>query len=149
MFSLMFLIYYPITTVEPQLLKSLNGRNENMSVRTETSNKGKTVFINVSGRFDYKITKEFRESYSECGNEMGRTYFVNLIQVSYMDSSALGILLLLREHAKNSKGRVIIDRPSDYVYQILKIANFQKLFTINKADAKPDYLSLVPKPDAN
>ena len=48
-----------------------------------------------------------------------------------MDSSALGMLLLLREHAKCRGGSVFIERPSEQVDSILKVANFEQLFTIN------------------
>ena len=114
-----------------------------MSIKKDTSNDGKTVFLNITGRFDYKIAREFRNSYNDAKGQAGTTYFINLRDVSHIDSSALGILLLLREHAKNTKGRVILNHPSEQARQILKVAQFEKLFTINDTNTKPDYLKLV------
>ena len=114
-----------------------------MSIKKNTSNDGKTIFLSISGRFDYKIIKDFRESFSNDKDQEGMTYFINLNDVSYMDSSALGILLVLRQHANNNKGKVTIDRPSEQVSQVLKVANFEKLFTINDANEKSSYLELA------
>jgi len=37
-----------------------------MSVKQNMSHDGKIMHLSVSGRFDYKITKEFRNSYNKC-----------------------------------------------------------------------------------
>ena len=62
------------------------------------------------------------------------SYYVDLSDASYMDSSALGMLLLLREHAKSRGGSVFIERPSKQIDNILKVANFEQLFTFNYTD---------------
>jgi len=109
-----------------------------MSVKQKMSNDVKIMHLSVTGRFDYKITKEFRNSYNKTASHKGITYYINLNNTSYIDSSALGILLLLRECAKHNAGRVIIEQPSEQVNQVLKVANFEKLFTINQTRSKPD-----------
>lgn len=102
-----------------------------MSVSQEVSSDGKKIQINISGRFDYKVSQEFRDTYRQIPGQEGVAYYVNLSDASYMDSSALGMLLLLREHAKCRGGAVYIERPSEQVDSILKVANFEQLFTIN------------------
>jgi anti-anti-sigma factor len=102
-----------------------------MSVSQEVSNDGKKVLITISGRFDYKVSQEFRDTYRQIPGQEGVAYYVNLSEAIYMDSSALGMLLLLREHAKCRGGSVFIDRPGEQVDSILKMANFEQLFTIN------------------
>ena len=109
-----------------------------MSVKQNMSHDGKIMHLSVTGRFDYKITKEFRNSYNKTTRHKGITYYINLNNTTYIDSSALGILLLLRECAKHNDGRVIIEQPSEQVSQVLKVANFEKLFTINQTRSKPD-----------
>jgi anti-anti-sigma factor len=116
-----------------------------MAVKQNISKDGKIMHLSVTGRFDYKITKEFRDSYNKAARLKQVTYFVNLNEASYIDSSALGILLLLRESAKYNGGKVIIEQPSKQVNQALKVANFEKLFTINQSRSKPN-LSIV-KPE--
>jgi len=102
-----------------------------MSVSQEMSSDGKKIHINISGRFDYKVSQEFRDTYRQVPGQEGVAYYVNLSAASYMDSSALGMLLLLREHAKCRGGSVYIECPSEQVDSILKVANFEQLFTIN------------------
>ena len=106
-----------------------------MSVRQEMSNDGKKILINISGRFDYKVSQEFRDTYRQVPGQEGIAYYVDLSDASYMDSSALGMLLLLREHAKCRGGSVFIEHPSEQVDSILKVANFEQLFTINYTNA--------------
>lgn len=102
-----------------------------MSIVTTVSSDKKSIHINISGRFDYKNTKDFRHAYDTTEAGDGATYFINLNHSSYLDSSALGVLLLLREKACKLGGNVILDRPSESACSILKVANFDTLFTIN------------------
>lgn len=104
-----------------------------MSVSQEVSSDGKKVHISITGRFDYKVSQEFRDAYRHVPGQDGVAYYVNLSDASYMDSSALGMLLLLREHAKCRSGTVILEQPSKQVDDILKVANFEQLFTINNS----------------
>jgi len=101
--------------------------------------------LSVTGRFDYKITREFRDAYNNATMHKGITYYINLNDTSYIDSSALGILLLLRESAKYNDGRVIIEQPGEQVNNVLKMANFEKLFTINQTRSKPDLVIVKTK----
>ncbi len=116
-----------------------------MSIKQTISNDGKIMHLSVTGRFDYKITKEFRDTYKKAAMQKGVTYYINLNDTSYIDSSALGILLLLREGAKYNGGRVIIEQPGEQVNNVLKIANFEKLFTINQTRSKPDLVVVRTK----
>jgi anti-anti-sigma factor len=47
-----------------------------------------------------------------------------------MDSSALGMLLQLREHAGGSNQSVLIRNCNPEIAEILRISNFNKLFTM-------------------
>jgi HptB-dependent secretion and biofilm anti anti-sigma factor len=55
---------------------------------------------------------------------------VDFGRVDYLDSSALGMLLLLREKAEAAGKKVSLANLSGTVKQVLEIANFGKLFTI-------------------
>ena len=102
-----------------------------MSVSHAVSDDGKLVEINIKGRFNYKLSKEFTNAYRHLPEQKGVNYHVNLSNADYMDSSALGMLLLLREHAKCRDGYVFIDQPSIQIGKILEVAKFEELFTIN------------------
>jgi anti-anti-sigma factor len=96
-------------------------------VTCNEGNNGKELTVAISGRFDFSHHKEFRETYRQYGE--GVKYIVDLSRTEYMDSSALGMLLLLREHAGGDK-KVSIVGCNDEIKEILKISNFQTLFDI-------------------
>ena len=101
-----------------------------MSVNQNVSFDGKKVQIDVRGHFDYKVSKDFRDAYRHIPGREGIAYHVDLKNVDFMDSSALGMLLLLREHAISRGGSVIIQHPSETIDKILRVANFEQLFEI-------------------
>ena len=102
-----------------------------MTISQNVSADGKKVMIVVKRHFDYKVSNEFRDAYRHIPGCESIVYHVDLRDVVYMDSSALGMLLLLREHAKCRGGEVIIECPSEPIDKILKVANFEQLFTID------------------
>ena len=53
-----------------------------------------------------------------------------MTDADYMDSSALGMLLLLREHAGGDNAKIEVVGCKPEIKKILAIANFQKLFDI-------------------
>jgi anti-anti-sigma factor len=100
-----------------------------MGITTYQSNNDDTVNINITGNFDYSCHGEFRESYRNVPS--GATaYIINLGNATYMDSSALGMLLLLREHAGGDGSRISITNCDGDIRKILEISNFDKLFDI-------------------
>lgn len=86
------------------------------------------IRIEISGRFDFASQRAFREAYR--GLPPDRRYRVDLSGVVYLDSSALGMLLLLRKHAGDCRGQVVLSGASDTIRRILDIANFGKLFSL-------------------
>ncbi len=100
-----------------------------MSVTSEYDESTQTLKIRVEGRFDFNCHQAFRQSYEACDAE--RTEFVvDLKQTSYIDSSALGMLLLLRDYAGGDQARVRLLNCNSEVRNILAISNFEKLFEI-------------------
>ena len=58
-------------------------------------------------------------------------YVVDLKEATYLDSSALGMLLLLRDHAGGDDAEVQVINSNSDVRKILAISNFDKLFDIS------------------
>lgn len=69
-----------------------------MSVESVVSPDGKKLTIVIKGRFDFSSHQLFRDAY-ERFYKAPDTYIVDLKDTTYLDSSALGMLLLLRDHA--------------------------------------------------
>ena len=100
-----------------------------MAITSTVSEGGKKVTISISGKFDFQLYDEFRGAYSDTAGA-GVQYVVDLSAADYLDSSALGMLLLLREHAGGESSKVDIVNTSADVKKILDVANFGKLFNI-------------------
>ncbi|WLH88851.1 STAS domain-containing protein [Pseudomonas sp. FP453] len=101
-----------------------------MSVESEVSLDGKKLTIAIKGRFDFGSHQTFRESY-ERFYKVPELYVVDLKDTTYMDSSALGMLLLLRDHAGGDNADVQVVNSNSDVRKILAISNFDKLFDIS------------------
>ncbi len=99
-----------------------------MSVTSQVD--GSTLTIIVSGRFDFSVHQEFRVAYESQNPKPGR-FIVDLSQTTYLDSSALGMLLLLRDFAEGNSGDISIANCNEDVKKILSISNFEQLFKIS------------------
>ncbi|WP_286268849.1 STAS domain-containing protein [Thalassotalea hakodatensis] len=100
-----------------------------MNVKKQVSADDKTVTISINDRFDFSSHQKFKEAYVEA-NTLGTSFILDLSHTSYMDSSALGMILLLKDHAENVSGHLKIVNPNDAVNKILEIAQFHRLMTI-------------------
>lgn len=98
-----------------------------MNISVENSS-NKELTIKIKGRFDYSLHKDFRNAYRDLDPSL--IYHVDVSNTEYLDSSALGMLLLLKKHADGGEGKVIIESPQPEVKKVLNIANFDKVFEI-------------------
>lgn len=99
-----------------------------MAVTSTTTDS--TITIKVSGRFDFSSHQEFRQIYEAVSDDI-KSYTVDMAEATYLDSSALGMLLLMRDHAGGDNSQINIINCNDDVKKILTISNFGQLFTIS------------------
>ena len=100
-----------------------------MAVTSELSADGRKLTIAIKGRFDFAKHQEFRDAYEKFGPDT--EYVVDLKEATYVDSSALGMLLLLREKLMAVRKEAEITGAKGAVKQVLDIANFARLFRIS------------------
>lgn len=98
-----------------------------VSMTKDTANNEVTVVI--KGRFDFSMNSDFRKilSDAECN---GEKYMIDMGAVEDLDSSALGMLLLLREKAGGDDADIKISRCRPDIVEMLEMANFQTMFNI-------------------
>lgn len=95
---------------------------------------GNVASINMFGRFDFQVHREFKDAYAPLlDNPAVREIEVEMSKVDYLDSSALGMLMLLNERAKEAGKPVTLLNTSGVVSQVLGVANFSKIFHIKQA----------------
>lgn len=90
------------------------------------------ALIKLSGRFDFNTHREFRGAYEPLVADAEiRSVVVDFANVDYLDSSALGMLLMLRDKLGGAGKEVALTSVRGNVKQVLDIANFGKLFPIS------------------
>ncbi len=100
-----------------------------MAVEKKFSDDGKVLTISISGRFDITVYKDFGDAYKDKVDSVSK-WVIDMASTEYVDSSALGMLLMLRERAGGESADISIVNTSDGVRKIFETANFNKLFTM-------------------
>jgi anti-anti-sigma factor len=102
-----------------------------MAMQINTSSASDRAVIKLAGRFDFNDHRILKAAYEPLLQQAGmKTVEVDMAGIEYLDSSALGMLMLMRERAQAAGKTVVLSHPNSTVAQILEIANFSKLFTI-------------------
>ncbi len=89
---------------------------------------GETPVIRIHGQFDFMLNSAFREAYRRFSPDS--RIVLDMREVSAIDSSALGMLLMLREYVGNRPERVVLRGLSEEVRRVLELSNFDRLFTL-------------------
>lgn len=98
-----------------------------MSVFIETDASG-WMSIRITDRFDFNAHTEFRRTYSE--GTVCAGYVIDLSRTTFIDSAALGMLLVLREHVGDDPARLVVKGASGQPLEVLKVAHFERLFSV-------------------
>lgn len=85
-----------------------------------------TSTIRISGRFDFTCVRDFQEALRGTTRE----WVVDLGETNFVDSSVLGMLLLSRERASASNGRVTVRHLKGQPRDVLMMAKFDRLFIL-------------------
>ncbi|GLR14973.1 chemotaxis locus anti-sigma factor antagonist [Chitinimonas prasina] len=99
-----------------------------------TSNlRGDRLIVTVEGRFNFDLHPAFNAATAAVGKDKSIAAIdINLYEISYIDSSALGMLLVLREAALKAGIKDLnIVGSHGAVRQVLDIAHFEKFYTLN------------------
>ena len=100
-----------------------------MALTTEKLENGNGVKIMISGRFDFHLHRDFRNSYKDLDGAVSK-FVIDLRNTEFMDSSALGMLLLLREYANEHDCSIDIVNANPTIRKILAVSNFRQLFNV-------------------
>ncbi len=101
-----------------------------MAIKSVVSEDQQTLTIYVEGNFDFNLHKEFRDAYAPLKQPITKC-MVDMSGTEYMDSSALGMLLILRDQAELVGASVILANCAEEIKGILSIANFDDMFEIS------------------
>jgi len=100
-----------------------------MAVEKQISDDGNVLTISISERFDISAYKEFGQAYADEVNSVSK-FVIDMAKCEYLDSSALGMLLMLRERTGSETEKIDIINLSPAIKNIFTMANFDQLFNI-------------------
>lgn len=102
-----------------------------MAIESKLSADKKVLTIHIKGRFDFSSLQLFRAAYEDV-DVAPESYVINFSESDYLDSSALGMLLALRDHAGGDQSDIKITDCSNDVRKILMITKLDELFQIQE-----------------
>ncbi len=102
-----------------------------MTIKTFTAQS--RSIIAPSGRFEFDIHRAFRQACEVALNDPQTTEIeIDLSKVDYIDSSALGLLLILKDRADAAGKAICLCGMQGMVKKVLEVANFAKLITVRQ-----------------
>jgi anti-anti-sigma factor len=92
---------------------------------------GKTAVLQLEGDFVFNSNKALRDAcVTVFANASTELVQLELSQVGYLDSSALGMMLLMKEKAGKTGKSLQIKGAQGYVLQVLEVAKFDQMFEL-------------------
>lgn len=87
--------------------------------------------IQIQGEFSFSDNSKFREMLRQIELKKPSHICVDLTGAGFIDSAALGMLLLLKEKADQLPAAVEIKGARGQVLKVLELSRFQDLFVMN------------------
>ena len=87
------------------------------------------IILHLEGRFDFGARKTFKEMVDKVA-DLKQPVILDLSQVVFLDSSALGLLVISHQMFKSKQVPFYLVNPQTYVRQVLDLANIAKIIPI-------------------
>ncbi|MBL4622308.1 MAG: STAS domain-containing protein [Immundisolibacteraceae bacterium] len=101
-----------------------------MSITTRVTEEIKEATIKVQGEFNFDLVMDLRDAYIE-PDLKSYSITVDLTDCTYMDSAALGAMLIMKSHLGKPDGEIVIKVADPYVRKVLEAAHFEIKFTFS------------------
>lgn len=99
-----------------------------MALICDSDAEGDCITLHISDCFDFSVHRGFHEA---ClARPRARSYLIDLEGVASMDSSALGMLLLLCEHAGGDEADIRVLNASAELCNAFRVAGLDRLLTL-------------------
>ena len=88
------------------------------------------IVVRIEGRFEFGTRQDYKRLIGQIVQEGHRRLVLDLEGVTFLDSSALGLLLLTHQNFKLKKGTVSLVKPTGYVRQVIDLANLSRVISV-------------------
>ena len=96
--------------------------------------KKNTLEFNLGGKFTFSDNKIFNLFFEEISTQAYKQIIIDLAKLEFIDSAALGLLLLTREKCEKTSTTLTLRNPKGQVNHIFIISRFKDLFMIESQD---------------
>lgn len=96
-----------------------------------TQHTGNGLFnITLTGSFTFNDHDKFRSILETIGQPGIQRVSFNMAQVEFVDSAALGMLMLARDEANKHERTLVISGATGQVKKMFELTRFERLFTL-------------------
>ena len=92
------------------------------------------IILDVVGDLTYANRAVFKAAVEKAKQTGCRHLIVNLEQVRFVDSSGLGLLVLVSQNFRLMQAQVSMLKPQNYVREIMSLANIPKMIPIYESE---------------
>lgn len=89
-----------------------------------------TSIVMLRGHFTVSDNQRFRALIAEFGNKGVNSIIFDFANVEFIDSAALGMLLLGLDESRRSGKRMVLRHPQGQVKKIFDVSRFKEIFEI-------------------
>jgi len=101
-----------------------------MGITKSVSSDNRVITISVKGRFDIHVFEEFSTAYKSV-SPPAESYVLDLAETEHLDSTGLGMLLLMRERLDRSGSSSAIVNCPPAIKRTLETVGLHKLIKIS------------------
>jgi anti-anti-sigma factor len=94
---------------------------------------GNVTILTLSGRFTFSAGKKFQTAIQKAVEKGLLHIVVNLQEVPYMDSAAIGTLMVVRSKLKKAGVKLTLANPQDWVQKVLDFFRFPTQPSVEEA----------------
>lgn len=89
--------------------------------------------LQLEGNFTYNQRRAFQEAVKKAWQQNAQHIMIDLSQVAFVDSAALGLLMVTHRQLSADKRKLSLVHPQPTVKQIIELANLHQIIPIAQA----------------
>lgn len=94
--------------------------------------KGNHALIEMNGKFTFSDHADFKDLFELFKGDALETLEFDVEKLDFVDSAALGLLLLVRDEAEKHSTHLILIKPTGQVKKMFEISRFYELFDVKE-----------------
>ncbi|NBI30407.1 anti-sigma F factor antagonist [Chengkuizengella marina] len=104
-----------------------------MSLHVQISNQGEALIVRLQGELDHHTSELLRTKMESAIEQENSNHIVLVLKdLSFMDSSGLGVILGRYKQITNRGGRMVVCNVNSSIYRLFEMSGLFKILTIEE-----------------